>query len=203
MKPVAMESSFLIEIGAIKEFITGIIDDRYPDLGGHQARIEVNAVLFAQHIELSHKDIEFLRIGAGIHDIGKISISDYILNKPAKLSRNEFSLVKQHPEYGYNLLKSLKLAPNITEIVLYHHENYDGSGYPSGLTGDSIPLLARMTRILDTFDALTMDRPYHKGISGEEALNIMQQELHYYDPSLLQSFIEMICNVVLLKQCPA
>ncbi len=198
-----MDSSSFIEISAIKEFITGIIDDRYPDLGEHQARIEINAVLFARHIELSHKDIEFLRIGAGIHDIGKISISDYILNKPAKLSTNEFLLVKQHPEYGYNLLKSLKLVPNITEIVLYHHENYDGSGYPSGLSGNNIPLLARMTRILDSFDALTMDRPYHKGISSGEALDIMQQEVHYYDPTLLDSFIEVIRDTFLLKQSSA
>lgn len=149
----------LLELKSIKEFITGIIEERYPDLGGHQIRVTENAALFAQYIDLSQQDSESLIIGAGIHDIGKISISDYILNKPAPLSRNEFSLVKQHSEFGYKLLTPLKLGSHITEIVLYHHENYDGSGYPEGLSDDNIPFLARMTRILDSYDALTMDRP--------------------------------------------
>lgn len=191
-KPALVNNSILLGLNSIKEFITGIIDDRYPDLGGHQKRISENATLFARSIGLSHQDSNFLMIGAGIHDVGKISISDYILNKPAQLSRNEFSLVKQHTEYGYKLITPLKLDLSITEIVLYHHENFDGSGYPEGLSGENIPFLARITRILDSYDALTMDRPYHKGVSGEEALKVMRQESRSYDPYLLDSFSEMM-----------
>jgi HD-GYP domain-containing protein (c-di-GMP phosphodiesterase class II) len=191
-KPALVNNSILLELNSIKEFIAGIIDDRYPDLGEHQTRVTENSALFARYIDLSQQDNEFLVIGAGIHDVGKISISDYILNKPAKLTRHEFALVKQHAELGYKLLAPLKLNTQITEIVLYHHENYDGSGYPEGLSGENIPFLARMARILDTYDALTMDRPYHKGISGEEAITVMQQDLHFYDPTLLNSFSEMI-----------
>lgn len=193
MKPALLVNSpILLELNSIKEFITGIIYDRYPDLGGHQTRVTENAALFAQHIDLSQQDSEFLVIGAGIHDIGKISISDYILNKPAPLSRNEFSLVKQHSEFGYKLLTPLKLGSHITEIVLYHHENYDGSGYPEGLSGDSIPFLARMVRILDSYDALTMDRPYHKGISSAKAIKKMHQDLRFYDPYLFESFSKIM-----------
>ncbi len=194
MESTTAKDSLSLELSSIKDFIAGIIDDRYPDLGGHQARVGENAALFARHVNLSQRDMAFLLVGSGIHDVGKISISDYILNKPAKLSRNEFSLVKQHPEYGYNLLTPLKLDSHITEIVLYHHENYDGSGYPEGLSGGKIPLLARMTRILDSYDALTMDRPYHKGICAVEAIHVMQQDSNRYDPYLLESFSELFCN---------
>ncbi len=190
-KPVLINDSILLEISSIKEFISGIIEERYPDLGGHQTRVTDNAALFAKNIGLSQQDSEFLMFGTGIHDIGKISISDYILNKPAQLSRNEFSLVKQHTEYGYKLLTPLKLDSQVTEIVLYHHENYDGSGYPEGLTGDDIPFLARATRILDTYDALTMNRPYHKGVTNKEAIEIMEHDQQFYDPYLLESFSKM------------
>ncbi|SFK63650.1 HD domain-containing protein [Nitrosomonas aestuarii] len=190
--PALICNSILVEIDSIQKFISSIIEERYPDLNEHQTRISKNAALFAQHIGLSQQDNECLIIGASVHDIGKMSISDYILNKPAPLSRSEFSLVKQHCEYGYNLLTPLKLCSSITEIVLYHHENYDGSGYPEGLSNEDIPLLARMVRILDSYDALTMDRPYHKGVSSKNALKIMKQDMNCYDPYLLDSFSKVI-----------
>ncbi len=192
MEPVLVSNQILLELNSIKEFITGIIEERYPDLGGHQNRVSENAALFARSIGLSQQNSDFLVIGAGIHDVGKISISDYILNKPAQLSRNEFSLVKQHSEYGYKLLAPLKLDSSIAEITLYHHENFDGGGYPEGLSGEDIPFLARIMRILDSYDALTMNRPYHKGVSSEEALKVMKQESHFYDPCLLEPFSEMM-----------
>lgn len=176
----------------ISKFIAGIIEGCDPDLGGHHRRLGQSAVLFAQHISCSPEDTERLSIGARIHDIGKLTISEHILNKPARLTATEFSVIKQHPEIGKQILGPLGLDPRISEIVHYHHENYDGSGYPEGLSGEAIPLLARMVRIWDSFDALTMDRPYHQGVPGDEALRALQRDLHFYDPALLKSFCEMI-----------
>jgi HD-GYP domain-containing protein (c-di-GMP phosphodiesterase class II) len=172
-------------------FVNGIIDGRYPDLGGHQQRMRKNTVSFAKLIGLSLEESEFLAIGAGMHDIGKLHISDYIINKPSQLTTSEFLLIQQHTEIGCKLLSPLNLDSRITDIVLYHHENYDGSGYPEGLSGDDIPLLARAVRILDSYDALTMSRPYHKGVTAEEALLIMRRDSQQYDPRLLKLFGEI------------
>lgn len=176
----------------ISKFVAGIVEGRDPDLGGHHQRLGKSAALFAKYIGCSPEDAELLSIGARIHDIGKLSISEHILNKPARLSAAEFSLVKQHTEIGYQLLGPLGLDPRISEIVYCHHENYDGSGYPQGLSGEAIPLLARMVRIWDSFDALTMNRPYHQGVSSEEALQVLQRGSHFYDPLLLKPFCKMM-----------
>lgn len=174
------------------KFIAGIVEGRDPDLGEHHNRLSQYVVLFAEHMGYSSENILLLKIGAGIHDIGKLTISDHILNKPAKLTPSELSLVKQHPDVGLQLLRPLGLDTRISEIVHCHHENYDGSGYPRGLCGDAIPLLARVVRVLDSFDAITMDRPYHQGISPDKALQALQRNSHHYDPILLTSFIEMV-----------
>jgi putative nucleotidyltransferase with HDIG domain len=176
----------------ISKFVAGIVEGRDPDLGGHHKRLGENALAFAKHIGCSAEEMEVLSVGARIHDLGKLSISEHILNKPARLTAAEFSLVKQHTQIGFQLLDPLGLDPRISEIVHYHHENFDGSGYPTGLAGAAIPLLARMTRIWDSYDALTMDRPYHQGVSSEEALQLLQRDSHFYDPDLLKEFCAMV-----------
>lgn len=183
----------------ISKFVAAIVEGRYPDLGEHHQRLGESALAFAKYLGCSAEETELLSVGARIHDIGKLSISEHILNKPARLTSAEFSLIKQHPEIGFKLLSPLKLDPRISEIVQFHHENFDGSGYPRGLGGEAIPLLARMTRIWDSFDALTMNRPYHKGVSREEALRLMQCEAHLYDPDLLKEFCAMVNNDILAK----
>jgi response regulator RpfG family c-di-GMP phosphodiesterase len=181
-------------LSGIYKFATEIIEERYPDLGSHLFRISNQAIKFAEFASLSKEETSIFSIGAGIHDIGKLMISDYILNKPAKLTGSEYALIKRHAEFGFKLLAPLNLDDRINEIVLHHHENYDGSGYPHGLIGKKIPLLARMARILDSFDALTEDRPYHKGICDIEALGMLQNVSHYYDPNLLECFCDMITS---------
>lgn len=176
----------------ISKFVAAIVEGRDPDLGGHHQRLGKYAVLFAQHLGCTPGDIELLSIGARIHDIGKLTISDHILNKPARLTATEFSLVKQHTEIGNQLLDPLGLDSRISEIVHFHHENHDGSGYPKGISGEAIPAFARMIRICDTFDAIAMDRPYHQGISSDDALRVMQRDSHFYEPHLLKSFCQMI-----------
>ncbi len=175
----------------ICKFVAGIVEGRDPDLDGHHRRLGQCARAFARYIGCSVEEMELLSIGARIHDFGKLSISEHILNKPARLTASEFSLVKQHTDIGFQLLAPLDIDPRISEIVRFHHENFDGSGYPAGLAGTTIPFLARMTRILDTFDALTTSRPYHLGVSGDEARQLLQREAHFYDPDLLRAFCTM------------
>ena len=178
----------------ISRFVAGIVEGRDPDLGEHHQRLGDGAALFAKHIGCSEAEATLLSVGARIHDIGKLSISEHILNKPGRLTAAEFALVKQHSEIGTQLLAPLGLDPRISEIVYHHHENYDGSGYPRGFAGEAIPPLARIVRIWDSFDALVANRPYHQGVPIDEALRLLQRESHFYDPILFKSFCEMMSN---------
>jgi len=126
------------------------------------------------------------------HDIGKYHIDPDILNKPSKLNEEEFEEIKKHPEIGYRMLKDTDLSDMVLDAALYHHEKYNGQGYPFGLAGDEIPLIARIIQICDVFDALTSDRPYRKGHKPEESLRIMQNTKEHYDPVLFHAFISMI-----------
>jgi HD-GYP domain-containing protein (c-di-GMP phosphodiesterase class II) len=151
-----------------------------------------NAVALATRISCTTDEIEVLSIGSRLHDLGKVSLSEHILNRPARLTAAEFSLVKQHSEFGGQLLSPLGPDPRISEIAVFHHENADGTGYPKGLSKSDIPFLARIIRIADTFDALTVDRPYHQGVSLEKALRILQDDARLYDPELLTAFCKVM-----------
>jgi HD-GYP domain-containing protein (c-di-GMP phosphodiesterase class II) len=180
------------QLERISTFVARLVEGRDPDLGGHLQRSGVGASQFGRQMGCSSEEIEILAVGGRIHDVGKLSISEHILNKPARLTETEFSLIKQHTEIGDRLLEPLGLDSRISEIVHYHHENFDGSGYPQGLAGEAIPFLARMVRIWDSCDALTMDRPYHQGVSRADALRILQRDERFYDPYLLKSFCAMM-----------
>lgn len=181
-------NSFLERVCA---FVAGIVDGRDPDLGAHHRRLGEGAISFAQYVGYSVEEAQLLSVGARIHDIGKLSISEHILNKPARLTAAEVTLVEQHTLIGGQLVGPLGLDSRISEIVLYHHENFDGSGYPRGLAGEAIPWMARLVRIWDSFDALTMTRPYHQAVPPAQALKVLQRDSHLYDPYLLKSFCEL------------
>lgn len=176
----------------ITKFVAGLVEGRDPDLAVHHQRLGENGESFARHLQCAAEEVNLLSIGARIHDLGKLSISDHILNKPSRLTAAEFSLVKQHAEIGADLLAPLELDPRIDDIVRYHHENYDGTGYPRGLKGDRIPFFARIVRILDSFDALTVNRPYHQGVSPGDALKRLEHDADRYDPDLLQQFCRFV-----------
>ena len=129
-----------------------------------------------------------------MHDLGKISIPDAILNKPGKLTNEEFVIMKTHPIQTATIMKPLKRFKELTEIAAWHHERWDGQGYPDRLKGEEIPMLARIVSIADTWDAMTGDRVYRQGMLPEKALTILRSEKNggQFDPNLLDAFIEMI-----------
>jgi putative nucleotidyltransferase with HDIG domain len=137
-------------------------------------------------------DIQILQFAALLHDIGKIGISDYVLNKPIKLSKSEYVMMQQHTILGFEAVKNLSIDKNIKDAILYHHESYDGTGYPYKLKGNDIPVVARLIKIADVYDALTTDRPYRQGFSKKEAFEIIQREKSKYDPELLKVFFKTI-----------
>lgn len=181
-----------LSLEKISQFIDGVIRGRDPDLADHLQRLEGSALRFAHYLGFSSEDAQMLAIGASMHDVGKLGIDEQILHKPASLTPTEFSVIKQHPVIGHEMIAPLELDQRIVDSVLHHHENFDGSGYPHGLSGQSIPLFARAVRIWDSYDALTMNRHYHRGESKDHALAILQRDHVYYDPELLKPFIAMM-----------
>jgi len=142
---------------------------------GHSEAVSSIAVRIAAALGLAHEDVELIRLGGKLHDIGKIGVPDSILLKPGKLSDDEFDVIKRHPVIGGEILRPVPSLARVLDIVLYHHERLDGRGYPEGLSGDSIPLWARITAVGDTYHALTSDRPYREGMPLDRALEIITQ----------------------------
>ncbi|MDH4225069.1 MAG: response regulator [Deltaproteobacteria bacterium] len=150
----------------------------------------------------SREESDLIRIASAMHDIGKLGIPDHILLKPGKLTDEEYSLMKEHAQIGFNILRGSKvpMLETAAMIALTHHEKYDGSGYPKGLKKDHIPLAGRITAICDVFDALTSIRPYKPGFSWYEAINWMRQHSgSHFDPGLLDLFINNMDHVVSIK----
>jgi putative nucleotidyltransferase with HDIG domain len=156
-------------VGAIRALALAL-DARDPYTAGHSERVSAVSVAVGRQMELDADQLEILRLGALLHDIGKIGISDAVLRKPGPLTPEEFALIEQHPGVGARILRSVHfLAPHVP-IVELHHERPDGKGYPHRLRGDEIPLLARIVHVADAFDAITSERAYRPARSGAEAL---------------------------------
>lgn len=160
----------------------------------HSARVARFAVRLARRIGYSEQRLEVLKRGALMHDLGKIGIADAILNKPSALSDEEYEIMQRHPVYTAAIMRPLKRLEEHAAIAAWHHERWDGAGYPDGLAGEAIPLSARIVAIADTWDAMTGDRVYRKGMPPEKALGILQQERDrgQFDPTLLDEFAAMI-----------
>lgn len=146
------------------------IEARDPYTAGHNSRVSEYATLIAKQMGLSDKDIEDLQKAGELHDIGKIETPDSILLKPGKLNGFEYDIIKMHPKKGYEILSKMTFLKDVSEIILYHHERYDGSGYPFGLKKEKIPLLSQILSIADTFDAMTTNRIYKPAKNKSDAL---------------------------------
>ncbi|MFB5192409.1 HD-GYP domain-containing protein [Alicyclobacillus fastidiosus] len=172
------------------------IELRDPYTNGHCVRVADMAVRIGERMGLSKRELLYLRWSALIHDIGKIAIPEPILNKPGKLTDEEYDVMKQHPERGEWALKSSDYGQVVKDGVGSHHERWDGRGYPRRLKGTDIPLQARIIAVPDVWDALTSERSYRPGISYEESLQIMQQGRGtQFDPKVLDIFFELIREV--------
>ncbi|MFK5895266.1 MAG: HD domain-containing protein [Pseudomonadota bacterium] len=170
------------------------LEAKDPYTAGHSGRVAKFSVKLGQYLNLSKEEIKILKQGALMHDLGKIAIPDHILNKPSKLDDEEFKIMRTHPIKTSDIMKPIRHYDQHREIAAWHHERWDGKGYPDGLSGEKIPLLARIVSIADTWDAMTGDRVYRKGMSKEKALSILVSERNdgQWDPQLVDSFVNMI-----------
>ena len=156
---------------------------------GHTQRVANLSVELAKRLNIQGEDIVHIKRGAIIHDLGKMAIPDNILHKPGPLNDAEWEIMKQHPAYAYEMLKDIKFLRPSLEIPYYHHEHWDGSGYPHGLAGKDIPFAARIFAVVDSWDALTNDRSYRKKFTCKEALDILEIDAGIiYDPDIVKTF---------------
>ena len=166
------------------------IDARDPYTAGHSERVSIYAAALGHQIGLPEGDLSALRQGCLFHDLGKIAIRDEVLLKPGPLTPEEYEEMKQHTVLGRDLLQPMKTLARALPVVYHHHERYDGSGYPEGLGGEDIPLIARAAAIADVFDGMTSDRPYRDGLLGRDALDEIEKEARagMWDQALVDEF---------------
>jgi putative nucleotidyltransferase with HDIG domain len=173
----------------LMEVVGSAIAKRDSATSMHNYRVATYAVRLAEAIGLGHDQIRDLVAGAFLHDVGKIGISDTILLKPAELDPQESEIMKTHVSLGVDILKKSNWLLKARDVVEYHHERYDGTGYNKGLAGDDIPLLARIFAVVDVFDALTSKRPYKEALSFAEAISVIERGSgSYFDPRLAKAF---------------
>ena len=169
------------------------MDMRDRETEGHSRRVSELSIQLAQAMGLSDEDILHLRHGALLHDMGKIGIPDSILHKPDTLTGEEWAIMHQHPKFAYEMLSSIEYLRDALEIPYFHHEKWDGTGYPQGLKGDQIPIAARIFAVADVWDALTSNRPYRPAWSKQEALSyICEQSGKHFDPQVVDMFFKVI-----------
>ncbi len=193
---VMREEETLLMLARASEF-------RDRDTGDHLNRIAVLTEAMARYLEMDDDEVDLLRRASALHDIGKIGIPDSILLKPGRLTEEEFEHMKRHTTIGYQLLKDAKSTYLVkgAEIALSHHEKWDGTGYPAGISGADIPLSGRIVSVVDVFDALTSDRPYKEAWSPERARDLIGDGRgRHFDPQLADLFLDHFPELVALIQ---
>lgn len=170
------------------------VENRDPDLGQHCQRLSLMASAMGLALGLPESDIRSLQYGGYLHDIGKVGIPDRVLFKAGPLTPDEWEIMRSHSVRGERICACMKSLAPVLPIIRHHHEKYDGSGYPDGLRGDQIPLLALILQVVDIYDALTTERPYKRAYTPEEALKIMREETQkgWRDPVLVDVFADLL-----------
>jgi len=182
----------VVKIHELIDVVVNILDARDPYTFIHSWRVAELSVLISENMGLQKDTIERIHIAAHLHDIGKIGISDRVLNKMGKLNHDEISQIQAHPRIGYNIINRLPILEEISRIVLYHHERFDGLGYSDGIKGECIPLESRIILVADTFDALSTDRPYRKAKNYDECFE--EINLHVgsqFCPTVVRHFMNI------------
>ncbi len=171
------------------------LDAREKEVGSHSERVRSYTVLLAKKLGIAGKELEELAKGALLHDIGKIGISDNILLKPGKLDESEWIEMRRHPQVGYAILSEIDFLKRPTEIILGHHERFDGTGYPNQLKGSQIPVGSRIFALVDTLDAMTSDRPYRRALPFEAvAKEVIKYRGTQFDPEIADLFLSINRN---------
>ncbi len=185
----AAQENRALFVGTVKALAAAIDGkDRYTR--GHSERVSRFSVAMGKKLGMNEEELETLRISALLHDVGKIAIDDNILKKPAALTDEEFEIMKQHPQRGYKIMSQIPGMDNFLPGMYMHHEMVNGKGYPQGLRGDEIPLQAKIVSVADTFDAMTTDRPYQKGMNLEDSLDRIKSFVgSRYDGKVVEALI--------------
>jgi putative two-component system response regulator len=172
------------------------IEGKDPYTHGHCERLAEYSARLGEHLQLPEEQLIALRRAGVVHDVGKIAVPDAILLKPGRLTAEEWTLIKEHPVVGERICAPLKSFRMVLPIIRHHHEKYDGSGYPDGLRGDTIPVAARVLQIVDVYDALTNERPYKKAFSTADALQTMKEEVAkgWWDPQIFDQFNQLVTS---------
>jgi HD-GYP domain-containing protein (c-di-GMP phosphodiesterase class II) len=161
-----------------------------PIPAAHIDRVAKYAVAIAGELGLAAERLPEVKLGAVLHDIGKIGIADAILCKPGKLEPAEFEAMRTHPRKGVEIISDSKFLAPLAAAILHHHERFDGKGYPDGLRGEQIPMIARILTVADTFDAMTSNRPYRAGLCRDVAVNEIRQGAEgQFDPRVVAAFM--------------
>ena len=177
-------------LGTVKS-LAAAIDGKDPYTRGHSERVSRFSMAIAQRLGLSDDEVEKIRISAVLHDVGKIGIDDVILKKPAALTDEEFEIMKQHPQKGFKIMSQIPAMKEFLPGMYMHHEMINGQGYPQGLQGDEIPLMARIVSVADTFDAMTTDRPYQRAMKFEDAVERIKSFVGTrYDERVVTAFAQ-------------
>ncbi|MEK6578794.1 MAG: HD domain-containing phosphohydrolase [Bdellovibrionota bacterium] len=181
----SLKKNFFDTVEALAEAIEK--KDRYT--GGHTKRVVHYSVCIAKHLNLTHEQLERIRLGAILHDVGKIGIEDKVLKKQSQLDSEEWKVMQTHPDIGYDIMSRVEGLRDVIGGMRYHHERYDGGGYPLGLKGQEIPLLARIISVADTYDAMVSTRPYRKGLDPKVAYEeIVKHSGKQFDPEVVDAF---------------
>lgn len=160
---------------------------------GHNYRVTVYALKLGEEMGLSSTQLKSIALGTLVHDVGKLYVPDYVLNKPDKLAPDERKLIENHPLDGYNMCKQVGFMLEELAIIRSHHEKWDGTGYPDRLSGEAIPLVARVTAVADVYDALTSSRSYRKAMTHERAMSIIQEESGtHFDPRCVEAWVKVV-----------
>jgi len=169
--------------------ITNSIEARDPYTKGHSERVARFSKAIAEELNWDKNEIELIDWGGMLHDVGKIGIPDSILNKPEKLTNDEYNKIKLHPLIGAQIVKDISFLESVIPYILEHHERFDGKGYPGGVAGENISIKGRLLAVADAFDAMTSDRPYRKALKPEDALKeISRNRGTQFDPEIALAF---------------
>jgi HD-GYP domain-containing protein (c-di-GMP phosphodiesterase class II) len=165
--------------------------DRYTH--GHSENVMKFTVVLAKKLKMTDAEIDQIQYAGLLHDIGKIGVSEAILNKPGKLSQDELDEIRKHPELGARIISDVPFLKSLVPLIKYHHEFFNGMGYPEGISGEQIPFGARILCVADSFEAMTSNRPYRKAMPLSRAVEIMREEQgRQFDPQIVEAFIELV-----------